>query len=132
MPPKSKKNTPKTTESVSQASSGAEEAQPEQSETSTAADTPATPPVEAVKEQTPPGATTTPLEDKMAQEAAQEPSTPHPYKWRIEAPTLIPFGMREPSTGEPCKKRIEAHIQDCWRAKTTPDVAGVLVSLPKE
>lgn len=72
------------------------------------------------------------LEQRIAEKAAAEPERPpHPYKWRIEAEAMIPFGFRDPANGQPSKERIEAHIEECWRAETPPSIAGVLVTLPR-
>lgn len=73
------------------------------------------------------------LKAKLEAQAEVEPERgPHPYKWRIEATAMIPFGFRDPATGDPSKERIEAHVAECWRADTAPSIAGVLVTLPKQ
>jgi hypothetical protein len=94
--------------------------------------TPEMPPVSA--SDGPDSTSTTPgaVEQRLAEKAAAEPErAPHPYRWRIEVPAMIPFGFRDPQTGQPSPERIEAHIDDCWRAETAPEIAGVLVTRPK-
>lgn len=111
-----------------------ESASPEPSGASTDAETPSVPlssesSVESTPDETP---AIRELREKMEAKAAAEPERPpHPYKWRIECRAMIPFAMLDPATGEPSKERIEAHIEDCWRVGTAPDIAGVLVTQPR-
>lgn len=123
--------------SLFRASSGEPKAEAQQSETSTADATSETQPSTAPVVETPSDSETEPkgrkeLKARMEAKAAAEPERPpHPYKWRIERPSMVPFGLRSPENGEPCPERIEAHIADCWRAETVPGIAGVLVMQPK-
>jgi hypothetical protein len=129
--PRKTENAPVSPESI-----GAEVDEKEQSETSAPESTPSTGDDGGASSK-PSTTSETPamkaLKDKMEAKAAAEPERPpHPYKWSIAAPGMIPFGFRDPATGEPSRERIEAHVADCWRAETIPDIAGVLVTLPKQ
>lgn len=133
--------------SLSRGSSGAVEAETPPSETSTDAATTAPQPPTSAESVTPsdsennaaevntkppaelPGVQE--LKARMEAKVAVEPERPpHPYKWRIERESMIPFGFRDPATGQPSNERIEAHVADCWRVGTAPSIEGVLVTLP--